>query len=870
MSKINHFPDNHTLQEIEDLNKKFLEIKKTLNSIINLEEKNKNLWELKDISRRIKLKYSFLNRINQDNYKEQYSNWLHKEIYYFETCNKMLLNHLGALRNDYMHFMECATLEYEYHIILEKEYPQEFLGFTLDCSNLQFPPHLNLIYQNLNYSIVCILDEITRINVGDDFTFFIDFEILGNLYLQLFNFLSKFYTLSTEYTRIILRLSFHYYLQSINYLDKLEQQKPQTAFMGVDGSSITFFPLYYEFFQDEAISIQNVREKVNYLLQKYDFLVDNNVFDSLERELDDSNKFFDNKDYDEALRGYSSILNIKPLDFSVWLKKCATLYLLERKDDADKCVKCLLRINPIDWELLKNVLDLLTIYERKDLALKYIEIHGKEDSNEKKYLKSLGRIYFKLGLYDRAEEIYEKTLKNFGKDLDAIIALSQCKIIRGEFDLAMELIKKGRSIKQDDPKLNELSSELEKIQKARNIIKELKSFYDEIQFEIIMQKIDVDQSLLIRILESMIKKQEIIAKIRNNSLIFIKETLIEKVKQTQFKDIFIGRDGYWEVNQFHFKIKLENNSKNVITDIRIILDKFPEMLRIEGQELMKISHLEPEGGLWTPEFKMYAGDDCVSGKIHASIKFFDSSSKSLDYEVEPFEISYICPLLEAKNLDEIDYLRRTKKMIKLEKEIQLMVDYNQPKLLEEIKNKMEQMNLAIIKQDEDINSLYGYAEDKINHDGIALEAEIKSLFDGQISIILKAICEKDNKCAPLLHKAIEEITKLELYLEKSIIIDKLNMFIDKPNDLNKYIKKILKSNWADNKKNRWAKTVQEILEEWKTFKPKKWVKIAKAILRFTTSAIISEKLGDLVTFGFERLFEWIKISLEEIIKKPSK
>lgn len=863
MSEFNPFPKNNTLNEIEELNKRFLEIKESLNSITNLEEKYKKIWELKDISRKIKLKYSFLNNLKQANYKEQYNNWLREEIFYFETCLKMQLNHIGVLRIDYRLFLECATLEYEYFIVLEKECSQEFLGFTLDSINLHFSPHLNLIHQNLNNSILYILGEIPRLKEGDNYTFFIEYEILGNLYLQLFNFLSKFYSVSSGYTDIVLRLSYHYYLQSIHYLDILNRQNPQTYHMGVNGSRINFFPLYYEFFQEEGISRNNVREKANYMLKKFNILVENNILDSLERDLEDSNKYFDNKNYEEALQGYNNILKLKPLDFSVWLKKCTTLFKLKRDDDAEKCVKYLLQTDPIDWELLKKALNLLIKYERKNLALKYIEIHGKKDSEENEYLKSLGRMYFNLDRYEKAEEIYEKALHISNTDLDVIIPLSQCKIIGGEFDLAMELIKKGKSFKPDDPKLNELSSELEKIKKARKIIKDLKRFYDEIQFDIILEKTDIDQSLLIRILESMIKKQEINAKIRSNSLIFIAETKVEKPKQIQFKGIFIGRGGYWEVNQFHFKIKLKNNSSNVITNIRIILDKFPEMLKLEGQELMRISHLEPEGGLWTPEFKLYAGDDCVSGKIHASIKFFDSLGKSIDYEVKPFEISYICPLLEAKNLDEINYLRRTKKMNKLEKEIQLNVDYDSSKLLEEITNKMENMNLAIIKHDEDINSLYGYAEDKINHDGLALETEIKSLIDGQTKIIIKAICEKENKCASLLHKAIGEITELELSLEKSIIIDKLNMFIDKPNDLNKYIKKILKADWSDDKKDLWAKTVQEILEDWKIFQPKKWVKICKAILKFTVSTIASEELGDLITIGFERLFKWIKINLGE-------
>ena len=67
MSEFNSLPNNNTLYEIEDLSKSYLEIKESLNSITNLEEKYKNLWELKDISRKIKLKYSFLNRLKQDN-----------------------------------------------------------------------------------------------------------------------------------------------------------------------------------------------------------------------------------------------------------------------------------------------------------------------------------------------------------------------------------------------------------------------------------------------------------------------------------------------------------------------------------------------------------------------------------------------------------------------------------------------------------------------------------------------------------------------------------------------------------------------------------------------------------------------------------
>jgi len=865
MTEFNLTLNDRYIEEIGVLNKSFLESKESLNLLTNLEERYAKLWELKEISMKIKRKYSYLNKSTNNNYREQYINWLLEEIVYFEKCLKMKIKHVGILRIDFRHLIECAILEYEYFIELGNDCPEELIEFIGDSIEINLPPHLTLLHTKLYDSVLCVISGMQSIEAENYSMFYIEYELLGNLYLQLFNFLIIYVSESSDYRQNCLRLCYHYYLKSIHYLDILNRQSPQTYYEGVDRSGVSFSSLYYDFFQESATTVNNVRDKVDYLLSRNRNLEENNIFENFDLNLEEANKNLSDNNYKEAFLGYNHILGLRPLFLNVRVKKCATLFKLNRIDDAEKCIKRLIWINPIEWSLLKQVLDLLINNGREDLAFKYIELYSKKDSEDIEYLKDLGQFYFRLDKHMEAEAFYEKILNISDKDIEVITALSQCKINTGEFDMAMELAQKGKNIKSDDSNLIALLSELERIIEIQKIIKDLCVVYSEIQFDTLIEKTKIDQPLLINILESMIKKKEINAKIRSNSLVFIKKEKAEESIQVQPKDVFIGRGGSWEVNRFHYKIKIKNNSNNVITNIRVLLDKFPEMLKLEGQELLRNTVLEPEGGLWTPEFILNAGEECVSGKIFSNVRFFDSLGKSTDYNVDPLEISYICPLLEAKNLEEIEYLRRIKKMNRLEETIQISIANEIPDLLKEISAKMEQMNLAIVKHEDNINGIYGYAEDKINHDGLALESEIKSAINGQTEIIVKAICEKDDKCASLLHKAIKEISNIGLSLEKSIIIDKLNMFIDKPKDLHNYIKKILKAKWSDDKKNLWADTVQEILEEWKSLRQKKWIRICKSILKFTVSTIASEKLGHLITTGFEKLFEWVGTNLEGVL-----
>ena len=126
------------------------------------------------------------------------------------------------------------------------------------------------------------------------------------------------------------------------------------------------------------------------------------------------------------------------------------------------------------------------------------------------------------------------------------------------------------------------------------------------------------------------------------------------------------------------------------------------------------------------------------------------------------------------------------------------------------------MNLAIVNVKGKPNEVVGYAEDKVKHDGLALEATVETI-KNNTSLILKVLCEHDNKCYPLIHKAVQELSNIGLSIDKSLIMLKLDIYIDKPNDLAKYLIRVIKSDWPDEKKNLWASVFREILEDWIKF-----------------------------------------------------
>ena len=67
----------------------------------------------------------------------------------------------------------------------------------------------------------------------------------------------------------------------------------------------------------------------------------------------------------------------------------------------------------------------------------------------------------------------------------------------------------------------------------------------------------------------------------------------------------------------------------------------------------------------------------------------------------------------------------------------------------------------------------------------------------------------------------------------------------------------MKSDWPDDKKDKWAQVVLEILEEWKSLKSPNYKRIVGSLLASISSKIVGEGLTDLMTEGILKIFEKI-------------
>ena len=98
---------------------------------------------------------------------------------------------------------------------------------------------------------------------------------------------------------------------------------------------------------------------------------------------------------------------------------------------------------------------------------------------------------------------------------------------------------------------------------------------------------------------------------------------------------------------------------------------------------------------------------------------------------------------------------------------------------------------------------------------------------------------------------------MKISIEKEDIKRNLSFYIDKPSDLRRYLKRIIRSDWSDDKKDKWAHVVLEILEDWKSLKPPKYKRIVESLLVSISSKIVGEELTDLMTEGIQKIFDKI-------------
>ncbi|TXT54505.1 MAG: hypothetical protein BAJATHORv1_60001 [Candidatus Thorarchaeota archaeon] len=229
------------------------------------------------------------------------------------------------------------------------------------------------------------------------------------------------------------------------------------------------------------------------------------------------------------------------------------------------------------------------------------------------------------------------------------------------------------------------------------------------------------------------------------------------------REIFVDikRGGEFTGNRYKFKVKIENNSSNVITDVKVSLASYPkDALTAEGKMSREYAKIE-RGGFRTPTFEFLPKQDCVQGSIIANVTYIDSHGKPYSAVTEPLEIRAVCDLLRPESISPEDFmfklagLNHGEMMVRVE-------DWTPTEMLEKTGNILKDASFFQVSSEiSNIGEytevrLQGWAKGIYTHKSLGVEVIItgKEGVKGATCVI-KMIGEDDAMIMP----AIDEIAK---------------------------------------------------------------------------------------------------------------
>jgi len=123
------------------------------------------------------------------------------------------------------------------------------------------------------------------------------------------------------------------------------------------------------------------------------------------------------------------------------------------------------------------------------------------------------------------------------------------------------------------------------------------------------------------------------------------------------------RGGEFVGNRMRFKVKVLNESKYTITDVRVFLISYPsESLRlVDEDDYAYYSKIEPSG-FRSPSFDFLPTHDCVKGEISAGVSYVDMKGQPHTLTTKPFVIRSVCDLLIPDQIDPKEFTLRLKQL----------------------------------------------------------------------------------------------------------------------------------------------------------------------------------------------------------------
>jgi hypothetical protein len=115
------------------------------------------------------------------------------------------------------------------------------------------------------------------------------------------------------------------------------------------------------------------------------------------------------------------------------------------------------------------------------------------------------------------------------------------------------------------------------------------------------------------------------------------------------------RGGEFIGNRMRFKVKVVNDSRYMITDVRVYLLSFPKAsLKLAGEDDCLFAKIEPSG-FRSPTFDFIPTQDCVRGDIVAGVSYMDMQGKAHTLSTKPFVIRSVCDLLLPDQVSPEDF-----------------------------------------------------------------------------------------------------------------------------------------------------------------------------------------------------------------------
>ncbi len=258
-----------------------------------------------------------------------------------------------------------------------------------------------------------------------------------------------------------------------------------------------------------------------------------------------------------------------------------------------------------------------------------------------------------------------------------------------------------------------------------------------------------------------IKTTETSAEISSSSSVATEDPITDELKEIKVTRGYVISGG-----TFQYKVKIENNTSYVITDVGVSIISYPEdCMELGEARFRKISKIEPKG-FRSLEFTLIPTKDCVKGAVLANVSFVDHTGKMQSYNVEPQIIRSVCDLLIplktslSQFYDLLDkcHADGTRKEERIEQNVQSMYH--------KIKSTLPSMNFHIIHSESNniggqfFGTVRASAKGKYNRNQIILEIIARGfLEEDECRVTISACGDNPNMLPITIVEMIKEFRK---------------------------------------------------------------------------------------------------------------